>query len=252
MQRTKEKIKKYLLIIFIALVAVIMLTVVVFMPCIIDNIYDSPSHATFFEVDLSKSDVLNYYAQVLSLLATIILGVIAVIQTYRSQKKSDEINALQLSIAQRELAVVEKQYEKEIETARALAPKFEIKLNGYSGNYSNIGLDIKNISETMISAFRSISFEVHKASGEILSVTRWKVKFQSIASSELQRVELFTPDMRDNTEKMGEAIYWNNVKFIWKFSCEDCKGNKHFYAASMLVPTTKDYVGDFWTVTKIG
>ena len=252
MQRTKEKIKKYMFRTFIALAAVIILAVVVFMPCIIDNIYDCPSPATFFEVDLSKSDILNYYAQALSLLATIILGVIAVIQTNRSQKKSDEINELQLSIAQRELAVVEKQYEEEIEAVRALAPKFEIKLNGYSGNYNNIHLDIRNISETMISAFRSISFEVHKASGEVLSVIRWKVKFQSIASSELQRVEMFTPDMRDNPEKMRETIYWENVKFIWKFSCEDCKGNKHFYAASILIPTTKDYVGDFWTVTKIG
>lgn len=252
MRKTKEKIKKFLLIIFIALAAVIILAVVVFMPCIIDNIYDCPSPATFFEVDLSKSDILNYYAQALSLLATIILGVIAVIQTYRSQKKSDEINALQLSIAQRELAVVEKQYEEEIEAARALAPKFEIKLNGYSGNYSNIGLDIRNISETMISAFRSISFKIEKATGEEISVTRWKVKFQSIASFEMQRVEMFTPDMRGISEKIGEVTYWENVKFIWKFSCEDCKGNKHFYAASILIPTTKDYVGDFWTVTKIG
>ena len=59
-------------------------------------------------MDIEKGDILNYYAQLLSLIATIILGVIAVVQTYSSQKKSDEINELQLSIARRELAVAEK------------------------------------------------------------------------------------------------------------------------------------------------
>ena len=78
------------------------------MPFIIDEIYDCTPPAKFFDVELSKSDIWDYYTQLLSLTSTIVLGVIAVVQTYRSQKKADEINDLQLSIAQRELAVVEK------------------------------------------------------------------------------------------------------------------------------------------------
>lgn len=252
MQRTKEKEKRYVVRIIIVLIMVLIVAVVIFMPFIIDIIYDCQPPVRFFEVELSKSDILNYYAQVLSLLAIIVLGVIAVIQTYRSQKKSDEINALQLSIAQRELAVVEKQYEAEIETVKALVPKFEIKLNGYSGNYYNIKLQIKNISEMMISAFQSISFEVQKSPEEVLSVTRWKVKFQSIASSEVQHVEIYTPDMCNNIEKMRKVEFWENVKLVWKFSCEDCKGNRHFYVASIIIPSTKEYKGDFWNITQIG
>lgn len=252
MRVTEEKVKKYVVRITVILTMVLIVAVVIFMPFIIDIIYDCQPPASFFEVELSRSDILDYYAQVLSLLATIVLGVIAVIQTYRSQKKSDEINALQLSIAQRELAVVEKQYEAEIETVKALVPKFEIKLDGYSGNYCNIKLQIKNISEMMISAFQSISFEVQKSSGEVLSITRWKVKFQSIASSEVQHVEIYTPDMRNNIEKMGKVEFWENVKLVWKFSCEDCKGNRHFYAASIIIPSTKEYKGDFWNIARIG
>lgn len=252
MQYTKEKIKKIILKSMIVLSVILILVIVVFMPFIVDMLYDCSPPVDFFDVELSRSDILDYYAQLMSLLATIVLGVIAVVQTYRNQKKSDEINELQLSIAQRELAVVEQQYKAEIEIVRANTPRFEIKLNGYSGYYCNIGLQIKNVSETMVSSFRSISFEVQRPAEQTLSITRWKVKFQSLASSEIQHVEMFTPDMRDIIEKMGKVTFWENVKLIWKFSCEDCKGNRHFYAASITIPTTKDYIGDFWDVTKIG
>ena len=47
-----------------------------------------------FNIDIEKGDILDYYEQSLSLIATIILGVIAVVQTYKSEKKSDEINEL--------------------------------------------------------------------------------------------------------------------------------------------------------------
>lgn len=252
MRQTNEKIKKYASRFLVILIMMLLIVVVMFMPFIVEFVYDCKPPADIFDVEFSKSDILNYYAQVLSLLATIILGIIAVIQTYKSQKKSDEINALQLSIAQRELAVVEKQYAAEMETAKALKPKFEIKIDGYNGNYSNIRLQIKNISEMLVSSFQSISFEVQKSTGEVLPVTRWKVKFQSIASSEVQYAEMFTPDMRNIIEKMSKVEFWENVKFTWKFSCEDCKGNRHFYAARITILSTKDYQGDFWEVTRIG
>lgn len=252
MQLTKEKNKKWIKRTVIVLLLIILVLFLLLMPYIVDKVYDCRPPIKFFDVELSKSDFLDYYAQLLSLLATIVLGVIAVIQTYRSQKKSDEINALQLSIAQRELAFVEKQYETELETVKSLVPRFEIKIEGYNGNYYNVRLQIKNVSEMMISAFQSISFEVQKYQEEALPIKRWKVKFQSIASSEVQHVEMFTPDMRDNIGTTGEKTYWQNVKLVWKFSCEDCKGNKHFYVASIVIPNTKNFKGDYWDVKRIG
>lgn len=163
MKQTKENINKHIVWGILSLIMLAVILALILMPFIIDMIYNCPPPIDFFDVELSKSDILDYYAQLLSLLATIVLGVIAVIQTHRSQKKSDEINALQLSIAQRELAVVEKQYETEMENAKALVPRFEIKIDGYSGYYCNISLRIKNVSEMMVSAFRNISFQVYKS-----------------------------------------------------------------------------------------
>ena len=108
MKQTKENINKHIVWGILSLIMLAVILVLILMPFIIDMTYNCPPPIDFFDVELSKSDILDYYAQLLSLLATVVLGVIAVIQTYRSQKKSDEINALQLSIAQRELAVVEK------------------------------------------------------------------------------------------------------------------------------------------------
>lgn len=252
MQLTKEKIIKCAKKGLIGLILGLGVVLLLLLPFVIDNIYECEPPAPFFDVELSKSDLLDYYAQLLSLLATIVLGVIAVLQTYRSQKKSDEINALQLSIAQRELAVVEKQYEEGEETVKAWMPRFEIRIDGYSGNYCKIKLQIKNVSDLTIYAFQNVSFEVYKGEGEILPINRWKLRFQSIASSEIQYVEMFTPDMRDNVETFGKVEYWKNIRLVWKFTCEDCKGIKHFYSANIFIPDTREHHSDFWEVTRIG
>lgn len=252
MQLTKEKISKCAKIGLIGLILVSAVVLLLLMPFVIDKIYECEPPAPFFDVELSKSDLLDYYAQLLSLLATIVLGVIAVLQTYRSQIKSDEINALQLSIAQRELAVVERQYEEGVENIEAWMPRFEIKIDGYSGNYCNIKLQIKNVSDLAIYAFQNISFEVHKGVEEILTIKRWKLRFQSIASSEIKHIEMFTPDMRDNVEKFQKVEYWRDVKLVWKFTCEDCKGNKHFYSANIFIPDTREFHNKFWEVIRIG
>lgn len=243
--------KNFTNIFLVALASIILVVALVFMPFIVDKIYDCTPPIDFFNVELSKSDILDYYTQLLSLISTIVLGIIAVVQTYRNQKKSDEINDLQLSIAQRELAVVEKQYESEISAIKAIAPKFEIKITGYSGCYSKINIEIKNVSEMLISAFRIISFDVCKSEDEVYSIKRWKLKFQSIASAEVQNLEIFTPDMRDNIDN-GQIRHWENVKLVWKFSCDDCKGNKHFYSASLIIPNTNMFEGAYWDVLKIG
>lgn len=58
--------------------------------------------------------------------------------------------------------------------------------------------------------------------------------------------------MRDNVGKQGNVAFWGNVKFVWKFACEDCQGNKHFYVASIIIPNPCEYNKDFWEVKKIG
>lgn len=106
----KYRSKKWFRIIVIVLISIGLLFFLLLIPFIVNKIYNLNLPNAFFNIGIEKGDILDYYAQLLSLIATIILGVIAVVQTYRSQKKSDEINELQLSIARRELAVAEKQY----------------------------------------------------------------------------------------------------------------------------------------------
>lgn len=108
------------------------------------------------------------------------------------------------------------------------------------------------IENAMVSEIRNISFQVYKSNDEVISVARWKLKFQSIASSESQRVEIYTLDMRDNVGREEKVAFWENVKLVWKFSCEDCYGNKHFYVASIIIPNTYEYNKDFWEVKRIG
>ena len=78
---------------------------------------------------------------------------------------------------------MEKQYEEGAETVKAWMPRFEIRIDGYSGNYCNIKLQIENVSDLTIYVFQNVSFEVYKGKEESLAINRWKLRFQSIASS---------------------------------------------------------------------
>lgn len=218
-------------------------------PFLVDNLYNISPPCDFFDVELSKGDILNYYAQYLSLLATIILGVIAVYQTYKGQKKSDEINQLQLSIARRELAMAEQQYQGQQQVVKVM-PRFDIKMIGYSGNYCNLSLLIKNVSDVSIYSFASISFDVYRDGQRVDYPMRWKIKFQTLTKNEEQKCDFMTPNMQD--EISDRRVCWDNVELIWKFSCEIDSGDKLFYAAKLQVPNTKDFVADYWKYERIG
>ncbi|WP_418749311.1 hypothetical protein [Faecalibacillus intestinalis] len=219
------------------------------MPFLIDMIYDLNTPCDFFDIELSKGDILNYYTQFLSLFATSILGVIAVFQTYKGQKKTDEINQLQLSIARRELAMAEKQYhEKQI--VNKMLPKFDIKLNGYRGVYCDLNLSIKNVSDISVYSFTSISFDVYRDGKKVEYPMRWKIKFQTLMKNEKQNCEFMTPNMQD--ESSGKRICWENVELLWKFSCEIDTSEKVFFAAKLLVKDTNDINEDYWCVERIG
>lgn len=245
------KIKKCLKNFFFITSSIFIILILIFVPVIVDIVYDILIATGYFEIEFSKSDILNYYAQFLSLLATVLLGIIAIVQTHRNQRKSEEINELQLRLAKRELEVVEKQYKEDIRAAKMLVPKFEIKIKSYNGCYSNIELEIKNISETIISSFNFISFSVYKGEDEH-SVKKWKIDFRSIESAETKLIKVSTPDMCDDEKKTNSKSPWKNIKLIWKFSCDDNKGNTHFYSACTTILNTSEFSKDYWEVEKIG
>lgn len=243
--KIKKRIKAVLIIILAVFIGIVLLCI----PLLVDKIYDINPPCDFFDIELSKGDILNYYSQCLSLLATIILGVIAVFQTYKGQKKSDEINQLQLSIARRELAMAEQQYQGQHMESKVL-PRFDIKLTGYSGNYCNLNLSIKNVSDVSIYNFASISFDVYRNGQRVEYPMRWKIKFQTLIKNEEQNCEFMTPNMQD--ESSGRRVCWEKVELLWKFSCEIDSGEKMFYAAKIQLPDTNDFNGDYWSVERIG
>lgn len=243
----KYRSKKRLRIIVIVLISIGLLSFLLLIPFIINIIYDLNPPNAFFNIDIEKGDILDYYAQLLSLIATIILGLIAVVQTYRSQKKSDEINELQLSIARRELAVAEKQYSEAQHRENIFPPKFEVKIIGYNGNYSKLGLEIRNVSDSMVCSFTILDFKVYKDNILVESIQEWEIKFKSLKGGEIKNLTVNTSNMSDKNGR-----YWSNVKFEWKFSCEDMSGEKHFYSATIDIPNTGEFIGDFWKVIKIG
>lgn len=241
------KKKKTGIVIAIVVAIIVIISVLILLPFIVNSIYYKVEPKfDFFNVLLEPGDILGYYAQLMSLIATIILGAIAVVQTYKSQKKSDEINKLQLQIAQRELAVVEKQYAESNNKNEAFAPKFEVKIMGYSGCYQNINLEIKNVSDTIISGFRFLAFTVSRDDTLIENILRWKIRFQSLNTGEAQSLSVATPHMCDQNGN------WTDVKLEWKFSCDDVRGVQHFYSASAHIDDAGQFNGDFWEVTKIG
>ena len=245
------KKKKTGIIIAIAVAIIVIISTLILLPFIVNLIYYKVEPKfDFFNVLLDPGDILGYYAQLMSLIATIILGAIAVVQTYKSQKKSDEINKLQLQIAQRELAVVEKQYAESNNKNEAFAPKFEVKITGYSGCYQNINLEIKNVSDTIITGFRFLAFTVSRDDTLVENILRWKVRFQSLSTGETQSLSVATPHMCD--QNGANYRNWTNVKLEWKFSCDDVRGLPHYYSAVVLIDDAGQFNGDFWNVTKIG
>lgn len=245
-----KKILRIILFITILAAIVVFVIFLICLPFNADIFYKLESTKNVYSTGISKGDLLDYYAQLLSFIATIILGVIAVYQTYKSQKKSAEINELQISIMQRELAIAEKQYKNEENTSNLTIPKFEIRISGYSGWYNNIDLKIKNVSEFIISDFKIISFEIHTAE-KIEPIKDWKVPFQSISSAEIQTIVIKTPNLVNKVSyRQQEPL--KDVKFVLKFSCEDSKYNKHFFSAILDIPKSDVFESKFWKVEKIG
>jgi len=244
--------KKKLKIVFAVVIGIITATIVlvaVLAPFIADWLYSQKPPIQFFDVTIECGDILNYYGAFLSFLATVILGCIAVYQTYNSQKKSDEINHLQLTIMQRELSLAEKQHEQEeFDAEIRQKPKFEIKIVGYSGNYHNVKLSVKNVSAYMVTEIHFIEFLVLKNDGEQLSsVEKYKMKHRSLAIGVEDIIQVETPNMYNLAEKR----VWNDIEFVFKFSCEDDKGNRHYMCATLAVESTDKWNGDYWKVEKL-
>lgn len=236
--------------ILIGVVIIIMICIALaLLPLIINHIYYLKAPCDFFIVDLKVDDLVAYYASALSFLGTLILGMLTLFQNKRAQEKTDEINKLQLEMQKKSMELAEKQYEQETET---VIPKFEVSILSYSGHYLNPRIKIRNVSSMLISDLTFISSFVRDAQGNtVRKVTDHKIKNRSLSSNEETIVDF---KMLNLSKRITDREYqfYEDVEFVFEFSCEDEKYNKHYFRAVLSIPNTKDFVGDHWKVRKVG
>lgn len=236
--------------IILGIVIVILVAVALgFLPLIINYIYYLEAPAEFFVTDLDVADFVVYYASALSFLGTLILGMLTLYQNKRAQDKTDEINKLQLELQKRSMDLAEKQYSQEIS---ATIPKFDVSISSYSGHYLNPRIKVRNVSSMLISDLTFISSFVKSSQGETLrKVTDCKIKSHSLQANEETIIDFKMLNLSRRVSDR-EFVFYENVEFVFEFSCEDEKYNKHYFRAVLKIPSTKDFVKDHWKVEKVG
>lgn len=230
-------------------IIILVCIVLVLLPAVINHIYFLEAPCGFFVVDLKVDDLVAYYASALSFLGTIILGMLTLHQNKRAQEKNDEINKLQLEMQKKSMELAEKQYVQETE---AIVPKFELSISSYSGHYLNPRLVLRNVSSMLISELTFISSSVRDMQGNIVrKVTNHRIKKRSLSPDGETIIEF---EMLNLSKRISNREYqfYENVEFVFEFSCEDEKYNKHYFRAVLNIPNTKDFVGDHWKVEKVG
>lgn len=236
--------------IWIGIMVIIFVSIaLLLLPFVINHIYYKPAPCDFFLTDLKVDDFVSYYAGALSFLGTLILGMLTLYQNKRAQEKTDDINKLQLDMQKKSMELAEKQYEQGTET---VFPKFEVSLLSYSGHYLNPRIKIRNVSSMFISELTFISSFVRDLQGGIVrKVTDYKIKNRSLSSSSETIIDLKMTNLAKRITDR-EYQFYENVEFVFEFSCEDEKYNKHYYRAVLYIPNTKDFVGDLWRIQKVG
>lgn len=251
MKKSREKNPKLKIIIIVALVGIIM---VVMLPFIINYIYVQNVKSDFWNVDYNIGDILLYYGGLFTFAGTSILGIMTYFQNEKLQNKSEEVNRLQMELQKRSMVLAEKQYNQNIQDSN-MFPKFEIKLSSYSGNYGDISISVRNVTPMIVSGLRAIEFRAECNEAIILSTKEILFEKNSLEPGKDTIVKMKNKEIIKEVSNQGwirNVEYYDDVKLIFEFSCEDEKCVTHYYRASVVVSSTKELVKDTWGVKKIG
>lgn len=151
---------------------------------------------------------------------------------------------------------------------RQPVPKFEIKIEGYNGAYSNLQLSIKNVSNVFVSGLKGISFYFLNKSGKPYTDVnnrpmpiseKFEFKETSIASGAQTTVKIDTPELykQNNTinpmtgEKMRVSIVPQDVNVEFIFLCEDEYGEEYKFKAEATIPSANKIYSGVWKCKKI-
>lgn len=260
--------KKWIVTILIGLAFFLIL-----LPFVVEAVYKCNPPFKFFNVSYTVSDLLQYYGAALSVLATIILSGITIYQTKRANEKSEEVNRISLELQRKSMEMAERQYkeahEKEEKARDAETPKFEFKITGMSGSYSNMKFSIKNVSQFPASNITSISFEITDEEGHGLKdnygrplpqVRIQNPKNRNLMEGEETVLKLPTPILaygKGNSKtgydsKIDTVVFFGDVHMSYKFSCENQYGDVKYYEASCVIPNTMQFYSELWKCERIG
>lgn len=224
--------------------------IVIFLPFTVEKIFYMNAPCSFFEVNYDAADILSYYGSVLSFIGATILGVLTLRQNKKAQEKSDEVNRLQLELQKKSMAMAEAHYTSNGSDSQ-VCPKFQVSLHGYSGNYANLSLSLKNVSSMIVSNISPISLIVQQKLGEeIANGGQLEIKPRALSPIQEAVVNTNTPNLVTTSGKQTE--FYSDIILILSFSCEDEKGNTHYLRATATVPSTKNYYSEPWLVEKVG
>lgn len=218
------------------------LFIFIIMPMILNWMYYLDAPFDFFYVNYDISSILNYYGSVLTFIGTTILGCITIYQNYIAQKKTDEVNKLTLELQRKSMAMAEQNYKKTNSENLKNIPKFELRTYGYNGGFSNLSVQLKNVSVIIASEIKSLSLEIYTENNILENIkNNVKISNYSLSSSE-ETIVNFNNDQ----------INSNKSYIVWKFQCEDPYTNIHYYKASLFIEDINNPFESIWKVKKVG
>lgn len=107
----------------------------------------------------------------------------------------------------------------------------------------------------IVSGLKAIEFRAECNEAIILSTKEILFEKNSLEPGKDTIVKMKNKEIIKEVSNQGwirNVEYYDDVKLIFEFSCEDEKCVTHYYRASVVVSSTKEFVKDTWVVKKIG
>ncbi len=249
----------------------------------------------FFVLTKLVDTSLTYYGGLLAFFGTTILGYLTYRQTKIAQQKTEESNEKSREINEYLVQLEEKRIDilnqslrnaeakravdefrmsqsyteeagdfnsldidntkQDVEEAKLQAQKFDIKIYGYTSNYSDMSLLITNYNSFTVCNLTPVKFVVGDKDDKID-----KVKFNSIKMTiekdflpEQEKTILKTnfPELMVY-DKNGKKNPYEHLLLQFFFSYDDSNGNMRYCKASATIPQTDKFFSGKWLVESVG
>lgn len=238
------------------IVSLLLVFILIVMPLVINAVYYMEAPCSFLKVGYDISSILNFYGAVLTFIGTVSLGIITVFQNYLSQKKSDEVNRLTLELQKKSMVLAEQKYEKEKQFEKNKnIPKFEIHNVSSNGNYMNLQVTMKNVSNNIVSSIKPISFTVIDDKNSILiSSDNIKIDKFSLMQGDEAHIRFNNAMLKEQNVVNGQqtSVSYKNITINWSFQCDDSYGDTNYFKAKLYIEDSNRFNADLWLVEKVG